>query len=126
MNFKFSNQKFLFDNSVETIIKIIIEKLISYTITISEQKKIEKKIKNVCNNFIFKQLNSIVHIFSLEYDKDELFLLNENKDLIKNNLYEVQEPKPINKDRNINKLINNSRIKEIQNEKSFFTKIKIN
>jgi len=123
MNFKFSNQKFLFDNSVETIIKIIIEKLISYTITISEQKKIEKKIKNVCNNFIFKQLNSIVHIFSLEYDKDELFLLNENKDLIKNNLYEVQEPKPINKDRNINKLINNSRIKEIQNEKSFFTKI---
>ena len=123
MNFKFSNQKFLFDNSVETIIKIIIEKLISYTITISEQKKIEKKIKNVCNNFIFKQLNSIVHIFSLEYDKDELFLLNEDKDLIKNNLYEVQEPKPINKDRNINKLINNSRIKEIQNEKSFFTKI---
>ena len=123
MNFKFSNQKFLYDNSVETIIKIIIEKLISYTITISEQKKIEKKIKNVCNNFIFKQLNSIVHIFSLEYDKDELFLLNENKDLIKNNLYEVQEPKPINKDRNINKLINNSRIKEIQNEKSFFTKI---
>ena len=123
MNFKFSNQKFLFDNSVETIIKIIIEKLISYTITISEQKKIEKKIKNVCNNFIFKQLNSIVHIFSLEYDKDELFLLNENKDLIKNNLYEVQEPKPINKDRNINKLINNSSIKEIQNEKSFFTKI---
>ena len=123
MNFKFSNQKFLYDNSVETIIKIIIEKLISYTITISEQKKIEKKIKNVCNNFIFKQLNSIVHIFSLEYDKDELFLLNENKDLIKNNLYEVQEPKPINKDRNINKLINNSSIKEIQNEKSFFTKI---
>ena len=123
MNFKFSNQKFLYDNSVETIIKIIIEKLISYTITISEQKKIEKKIKNVCNNFILKQLNSIVHIFSLEYDKDELFLLNENKDLIKNNLYEVQEPKPINKDRNINKLINNSSIKEIQNEKSFFTKI---
>ena len=45
MNFKFSNQKFLFDNSVETIIKIIIEKLISYTITISEQKKNRKENK---------------------------------------------------------------------------------
>ena len=64
MNFKLSNQKILYDYSVEIIIKIIIEKLISYTITISEQKKIEKEIKNVCNNYIFKQLNPLVHIFS--------------------------------------------------------------
>ena len=124
MNFKFSNQKFLYDNSVETIIKIIIEKLISYTITISEQKKIEKEIKNVCNNYIFKQLNPLVHIFSFEYDKDEFFINNENKDLIIKKFYEVEEPKPINKDRNIiNSLKNNSEIKEIQNENSLITKI---
>ena len=42
MNFKLSNQKILYDYSVEIIIKIIIEKLISYTITISEQNEIEK------------------------------------------------------------------------------------
>ena len=124
MNFKFSNQKFLYDNSVETIIKIIIEKLISYTITISEQKKIEKEIKNVCNNYIFKQLNPLIHIFSFEYDKDEFFINNENKDLIIKKFYEVVEPKPINKDRNIiNSLKNNSDIKEIQNENSLITKI---
>ena len=124
MNFKLSNQKILYDYSVEIIIKIIIEKLISYTITISEQNEIEKKIKNVCNNYILRQLNPIIHIFSLEYDKDEFFINNENKDLIINNLYEVQEPKPINKDGNIiNSLKNNTKIQEIQNENSTFSKI---
>ena len=94
----------------EIIVKIIIEKLLINSIYFSERKNEEEKIINLCHNFIKKQINSIIKILDIKYDKDDNNLIEKN--------YEIKEPNKIIKDRYFENNIKNNLIHEIQEKNS--------
>ena len=71
-------EKKVFDKDSEIIVKIIIEKLLINSIYSSERKNEEEKIINLCHNFIKKQINSIIKILDIKYDKDDNNLIEKN------------------------------------------------
>ena len=103
-------EKKVFDKDSEIIVKIIIEKLLINSIYSSERKNEEEKIINLCHNFIKKQINSIIKILDIKYDKDDNNLIEKN--------YEIKEPNKIIKDRYFENNIKNNLIHEIQEKNS--------
>ena len=103
-------EKKVFDKDSEIIVKIIIEKLLINSIYFSERKNEEEKIINLCHNFIKKQINSIIKILDIKYDKDDNSLIEKN--------YEIKEPNKIIKDRYFENNIKNNLIHEIQEKNS--------
>ncbi len=103
-------EKKVFDKDIEIIVKIIIEKLLINSIYFSERKNEEEKIINLCHYFIKKQINSIIKILDIKYDKDDNNLIEKN--------YEIKEPNKIIKDRYFENNIKNNLIHEIQEKNS--------
>ena len=57
----------------EEIAHLIIEKIISYVITVQYRRIIEKKIKNECFDFLKKEISSFVKLNYLNYDIDDIY-----------------------------------------------------
>jgi hypothetical protein len=68
-----------FFNHSETVAKEIIEKLISYTISISYQNDIEKKVPEKCWNYMQKILDDFIHLEYICRDRDDFNLNFESK-----------------------------------------------
>jgi len=68
-----------FHNHSETVAKEIIEKLISYTISISYQNDIEKKVPEKCWNYMQKILDDFIHLEYICRDRDDFSLNVESK-----------------------------------------------
>jgi hypothetical protein len=68
-----------FYNHSETIAKDIIEKMISYTISISYQNDIERKVPEKCWNYMQKILDDFIHLEYICHDRDDYKLHLESK-----------------------------------------------
>lgn len=74
-----------FSNMSETIAKDIIEKLISYTVTISYQNDIERKVPEKCWNYMQKILDDFIHLEYISHERDDINLnLNSNMNIVSN------------------------------------------
>ena len=57
----------------EEIANLIIDKIISYVLTIEFRKKIDEKIKNVCFDFLKKDLSTFIQLNYINYDIDDIY-----------------------------------------------------
>ena len=57
----------------EEIANLIIDKIISYVLTIEFRKKIDDKIKNVCFDFLKKDLSTFIQLNYINYDIDDIY-----------------------------------------------------
>ena len=98
-------------NYSETIIKIIIDKLISLSICQSHKSIIEKELPTYCYNKIQNSIQNLLKTYYLNYDEDDFYLQNEikfdeisiSKEVITNN-----HSSNLTTERNINNLIENN------------------
>ena len=65
----------------EEIANIIIEKIISYVITVQYRRTIDNKVNNACFDFLKKEISSFVKLNYLNYDIDDIY---SNKKLLLN------------------------------------------
>jgi hypothetical protein len=68
-----------FQNHSETVVKDLIEKFISYTVTISYQNEIEKMVPDKCWNYMQKILDNFIHLEFMSHDRDDINLKIEKK-----------------------------------------------
>jgi hypothetical protein len=88
-----------FSTNSEAIVKDIIEKILSYTITEAFQYEIERKIPGKCWNYMHKLLDDFIHLEFIPHDRDDMNLKNdffddifqEKKIFSKNSLEKVAE-----------------------------------
>lgn len=66
----FENQNLDFQAS-ELIVAYIVDKLISFTITKSDMKEVEKKIGNHCFIFVREMLSNMVKMDSIAFDRED-------------------------------------------------------
>jgi hypothetical protein len=74
----------------EQVANYILEKLISFTITESEKKEMEKNMGNHCFNFIKVMLNQMVMMSNIAFDREDYKIeVNDQKkkDLFYDNIY---------------------------------------
>ena len=98
-------------NYSETIIKIIIDKLISLSICQSHKSIIEKELPTYCYNKIQNSIQNLLKTYYLNYDEDDFYLQNEikfdeisiSKEVITNN-----HSSNLTTERNLNNLIENN------------------
>ena len=78
-----SNKKKITHNESEIIVKYILEKILSLTITSSNKNKIEKIIPDYCTKKISRMLELITDLDFITYDKDDIDISMKIKEICK-------------------------------------------
>ena len=98
-------------NFSEIVIKIILDKIISLSLSHSNKSIIDKKIPTYCYNKVQNLIQNLLKTYYLNYDEDDFYLQNEikfdeisiSKEVITNN-----HSSNLTTERNINNLIENN------------------
>ena len=98
-------------NFSEIVIKIILDKIISLSLSHSNKSIIDKKIPTYCYNKVQNLIQNLLKTYYLNYDEDDFYLQNEikfdeisiSKEVITNN-----HSSNLTTERNLNNLIENN------------------
>ena len=102
-----NEEKFSFNNDSETIVKFLIEKLISLTISTSDNAVIDKKVPEYCFDKLKKSLISICELKYITHDRDD---------------GPIPKPLNLNPPKSVNESLEISKLSEFKNsilDKSF-------